>query len=152
MAWKGHQNVGDGWTGWVEVTDLDIERVDGNIEATSRHRFSARNDGDQDGNFAVTYNMVLQSWIGLDDGDRNDDSNWGWFADDKQTHHKPTDAGATVGHSILEDDDNMPHVRTASRNGPGNRPYRVVAYTQVDPQHPITGATEKIELKKVVDL
>ena len=96
--------------------------------------------------------MVLQSWIGLDDGVRNDDSNWGWFADDKQTHHKPTDAGATVGHSILEDDDNMPHVRTASRNGPGNRPYRVVAYTQVDPQHPITGATEKIELKKVVDL
>lgn len=37
--------------------------------------------------------MVLQSWIGLDDGDRNDDSNWGWFADDKQTHPKPTDAG-----------------------------------------------------------
>ena len=58
MEWKGHQNVGDGWTGWVEVTDLGIERVDGDIEATSRHRFSARNDGDQAGNFAVTYNNL----------------------------------------------------------------------------------------------
>ena len=59
MAWKGHQNVGDGWTGWVEVTDLDIERVNGNIEATSRHRMSAKNDGNQDGNFRVSYNMEV---------------------------------------------------------------------------------------------
>ena len=92
MAWKGHQNVGDGWTGWVEVTDLSIQRVDGEIVGKSRHRFSARNDGNQEGNFAVTYNLVLQSWVGQDDGDRNDDRNWGFFKDDKQTHPKPTAA------------------------------------------------------------
>lgn len=153
MAHKPHQNVGDGWTGWVEVTDLGIERVNGNIEATSRHRMSAKNDGNQDGNFRVTYNMEVQTWISADpNGDRNDDRNWGSFDSDVQTEDIPCDAGKTVGHSILEDDYDMPHVRSTSKRGPGGRPWRVVAYTQVDPQHPITGATEKVDEKKVVEL
>ena len=153
MAWKGHQNVGDGWTGWVEVTDLDIERVDGNIEATSRHRMSAKNDGDQDGNFSVTYNMEVQTWISADpNGDRNDDRNWGFFKRDVQTKDIPCRAGKRLGTVFLRMITICRTCALPAKTVRGTGPWRVVAYTQVDPQHPITGATEKVEEKKVVEL
>jgi hypothetical protein len=114
---------------------------------------SAKNDGNQDGNFRVTYNMEVQTWISADpNGDRNDDRNWGFFDSDVQTEDIPCGDGNTVGHSILEDDYDMPHVRSTSKRGAGGRPWRVKAYTRVDPQHPITGAPEWVEEKKVVEL
>ena len=143
---KRETHTEDGWEGYAEVYSITLEENDdGDIVASSDHRFMAHNDSNDDGTFEIKYSHILQRWLGPGPDD------WENKGHDSETHTPECDVRETITHGTINAA--LSHVReTGPTNNPsGPQKWRVKCYTQVKPNAPIEGELVKAEYTKTVD-